>query len=1157
MKILYFSSSGAIPSTFLLGQRIIQWLDTSKIAYEKVDVFLNRKARDDLESLHGKVQIPCLVWEERLIFRKQIEQALENDGLYALLFGEAMTDTSAQRSQARKEKVDAGVVARIVQTNSSSCFNPSSHSTEISLNSQQEKLLNGIRRRLYVAKYLLEDASQHIKTTMVSIKYPNHSTYLTRYIQLKEHLLCIFETQDTIHSRPAEMIVILNFFLKRQKSTVIKVTANHCSFDIAFQNKETCNAWWNVLLRTKRFLQLEAEEIKMKNQLNEKFEMLSNNADKDQAARRIQAIWRAYQSRKLVAQIRRSLQDMELGQQENIDSILEGLEMIGSAKIGTEARVRGWIQWDREMIQVQWYRKLPLSTDDSIEPIPGAVCHRRVVTADDIGQQLLAKVSWKQSQNSRQTKAVFLELASPVILSEHMRAQLEQNILQEFGQYWVNIRLVENTNNNVVDSNGRLSQQRHCLFKVTSEKIFILSKSLFARTLGKFLLSQLDWVRIDQESKSMNDETAKCFLIAFKNDRAFQIFTKTNAEREELVMTIRAFRAIHIIGSRLHSFSCELPSKKLQLFKFHGMKKLFEKSEHNRNVETIEGYSPKEQIENGTPTNFVEHATVSHESVQSAAMANEEENPENSRINMDENNEGILSSDPTVANTTVPFIKPQKPAPCINDSYISSFAKKQCTVVHDTTSVHATTKNLEEKSLESEMSNVQSMESVTTRRVHWHKVPMNRLKGSIWQEVQSAIAWKVDESEVKAIFQLHAEPVSCAAPNNSTDLDAPKISLIDEKYARNLEILMGRFRNITSDKVKNFILNGECSSATKMDEFLPLLAGLIPSTDDQQQLLEKAKSLDIATLSPPEKFLITLCQVPRCHQKVQSILFKLTFQETSGKVLRDLEMLIQGAKEICQSDALKEIASLSLSIGNVLNAQHPQGNAKGYSIEDINGFHTIRSSKFSRVTLLNYMVSILKKKGSQAVLLSEQLASLRACASLDSDNVLAQFEGLEHDMQQLYEEICASLEDASSMPFGQVMKPWYEDEAQKTMDHLRTMIHQWHEHMEDVILYLPSVDATSCYHSIFQHLSQFVTDFYRAWDEADHLKILGKTGIKFERLEIQEQVSEILEAGNIYDDVESQLPPPPPPPPPPFPPLAASSHFASSMPSLSVMTSVN
>jgi len=60
MKILYFSSSGAIPSTFLLGQRIIQWLDTSKIAYEKVDVFLNRKARDDLESLHGKVQIPCV-----------------------------------------------------------------------------------------------------------------------------------------------------------------------------------------------------------------------------------------------------------------------------------------------------------------------------------------------------------------------------------------------------------------------------------------------------------------------------------------------------------------------------------------------------------------------------------------------------------------------------------------------------------------------------------------------------------------------------------------------------------------------------------------------------------------------------------------------------------------------------------------------------------------------------------------------------------------------------------------------------------------------------------------------------------------------------------------------------------------------------------------
>jgi len=107
-----------------------------------------------------------LVWEERLIFRKQIEQALENDGLYALLFGEAMTDTSAQRSQARKEKVDAGVVARIVQTNSSSCFNPSSHSTEISLNSQQEKLLNGIRRRLNAMDYPLYANSNHALGSM-------------------------------------------------------------------------------------------------------------------------------------------------------------------------------------------------------------------------------------------------------------------------------------------------------------------------------------------------------------------------------------------------------------------------------------------------------------------------------------------------------------------------------------------------------------------------------------------------------------------------------------------------------------------------------------------------------------------------------------------------------------------------------------------------------------------------------------------------------------------------------------------------------------------------------------------------------------------------------------------------------------------------------
>ncbi|GJD11909.1 Disheveled-associated activator of morphogenesis 1 [Galdieria sulphuraria] len=177
---------------------------------------------------------------------------------------------------------------------------------------------------------------------------------------------------------------------------------------------------------------------------------------------------------------------------------------------------------------------------------------------------------------------------------------------------------------------------------------------------------------------------------------------------------------------------------------------------------------------------------------------------------------------------------------------------------------------------------------------------------------------------------------------------------------------------------------------------------------------------------------------------------------------------------------------------------------------------------------------------------------------LDSDNVLAQFEGLEHDMQQMHTEICRSLEESCSMPFGEMMMPWYE-KAQRTMENLRTMIHTWQENMEDVILYLPSVDTAACYNSVFQHLYRFVSDFQRAWDETEQLQVLQRTGIQFARVKTQpQQVHERLEVHNVYKSLET-LPmttPPSPPPPPPPPPLSVQFSSLSSMPSFSVVTSI-
>lgn len=60
----------------------------------------------------------------------------------------------------------------------------------------------------------------------------------------------------------------------------------------------------------------------------------------------------------MVAQIRRSLEAVELGQQECLDGILKDLEVIGSSKIGSEVRLRGWIPWESNVVSISCLLKV-------------------------------------------------------------------------------------------------------------------------------------------------------------------------------------------------------------------------------------------------------------------------------------------------------------------------------------------------------------------------------------------------------------------------------------------------------------------------------------------------------------------------------------------------------------------------------------------------------------------------------------------------------------------------------------------------------------------------------------------------------------------------------------------------------------------------------
>eukprot|EP00871_Galdieria_phlegrea_P005776 jgi/Galph1/686/GphlegSOOS_G5414.1 len=1125
MRALYYTSSGAIPSTFQLGQRIINLLDSLRLDYERIDVFVDAQARIDLEQKYGKVQIPCLLWDEKVIHRRRLEQAIEQDTFSDIVqtgkeesktlkkTEESMTKHPSRNETKNRQKEDENLDRIPVTTKKY----------------DEDKHLIAMKRRLHVSKYLMQEATQNHQMIKVQVKSPSHATFLPKRIRLEHHLLCIYDFElNAKEATSQEMIPLSKFFLKRHTSMILKLMANTSSYDILFENVQICDFWWKLLLRTKRYLELQDEVAKLSRTVND------SNETQDILDKRYVDQYSTF---------RCSFTDFYTRQLAVIRLQVRDLEIIGTCKIGSQLSVRGWIKGDRNNIKIQWYRKPPFADENLMEPIENASNQKKLVISDDIGQQILVRVSWKEAQNNNTSSEnifMFLEHPNPVIIGDSMRQGIEKSILHEYAEFWVKAALQVSSQDECSGTHQHGDVPRNSIrLTVSSEKIIIQKKQIFLQTIEKFALSQLQKVQVTQNAESSSDDCAKCFSMALRNGKWFHIIAKDNEQRELIVMTLRAFRALHILGSRLKAMPEKDGTTTTNPLVFHALKKSsLQRNAADEENHTNDSYQILTQVNSqGTFDNNQQRLQISNpQAEETCYVASESDNKENMPENLNENQKGaVVSNDVAPSNEKmgkmIEYQYQQRLNAKVPKIGTGSIVNKLQDKYKHPRSIPLTEQDAAESSMQRFWQEPVDFQSIITKRIHWNKIPLNKIRGSIWQSVEPA-SWQVNESEMKALFSQEQDSRNSLQASKHCFQKMERCTLIDDRYARNVEILLGRFRSLSIEQICYSILHAQCLPGTSMFEFLPLLAGLVPSLEVQQQLLEKAQEMDATTFSKPEKLIFALCQIPRCCQKVQAILYRLQFKETQDDIRIQLERIIQGCDEICRCESLQYILELCLAAGNFLNSDHLRGNALGFSIEDLNLFVQARSTKFPKLNLLNYLICVLQTNAPTALSLTEELGQLKVCATTDNEAVLSQFEGFQHDLKQVHHEINQSLQDPLSQPFGQIMSSWYA-EAEQKMAELEKMVQRLHESIEDTILYLPSTDSSASYNTVFQSLQKFVSDFQRAIQQVDAIPNFQKLGKGWRRrTEPKSAISSYILTKPEPVLGKSIEPPPPPPPPP-------------------------
>lgn len=129
----------------------------------------------------------------------------------------------------------------------------------------------------------------------------------------------------------------------------------------------------------------------------------------------------------------------------------------------------------------------------------------------------------------------------------------------------------------------------------------------------------------------------------------------------------------------------------------------------------------------------------------------------------------------------------------------------------------------------------------------------------------------------------------------------------------------------------------------------------IKATAEELSLIKEAATSD-APLDPPEQFLLKISMFSCSAERISCIVFKADFDEGCTGVSRKLENVKHLCEVLLDSEDLKTLFSIILTLGNFMNGgNRTRGQADGFGLEILPKLKDVKS-KDPKVTLLHFIV---------------------------------------------------------------------------------------------------------------------------------------------------------------------------------------------------------
>ncbi|XP_017899603.1 PREDICTED: protein diaphanous homolog 2 [Capra hircus] len=295
---------------------------------------------------------------------------------------------------------------------------------------------------------------------------------------------------------------------------------------------------------------------------------------------------------------------------------------------------------------------------------------------------------------------------------------------------------------------------------------------------------------------------------------------------------------------------------------------------------------------------------------------------------------------------------------------------------------------------------------VSMKRINWSKIePKELSENCFWLKVKEE---KFENPDLFAKLALNFA-TQMKVQKNAEALEEKKtipakkkvkeLRILDPKTAQNLSIFLGSYR-MPYEEIKNVILEVNEGMLSE-----PLIQNLVKHLPEQKVLNELAElKNEYDDLCEPEQFGVVMSSVKMLRPRLNSILFKLTFEEHVNNIKPSIIAVTLACEELKKSESFNRLLELVLLVGNYMNSGSRNAQSLGFKI---NFLCKIRDTKSAdqKTTLLHFLAEICEENYRDILKFTDELEHVESASKVSAQILKSNLAAMEQQIVHLERDI--------------------------------------------------------------------------------------------------------------------------------------------------------